>query len=88
MHADEVEIGADLVERLVRGRFPQWTHLPVERLVSGGTVNAVYRIGEALTAGGVEGLEQEERCPARLASALPVTIPAVVGRGEPAEGYP
>ncbi|GLY77051.1 aminoglycoside phosphotransferase family protein [Actinoallomurus iriomotensis] len=94
MHADEADTDPDLVRRLVRGRFPQWADLPVERLASGGTVNAVYRLGEALTvrlpltAGGVADLEWEERWLPRLAPALPVTIPAVVGRGEPAEGYP
>ncbi|GAB3985061.1 aminoglycoside phosphotransferase family protein [Actinoallomurus acanthiterrae] len=93
MHADEVETGAELVGRLIRGQFPQWADLPVERLASGGTVNAVYRIGAELTArlpltaGGVEALEREQRWLPRLAPVLPVTIPTVVGRGEPAEGY-
>ena len=50
MHDGEADTDADLVQRLVRGRFPQWADLPVERLVSGGTVNAVYRLGGALTA--------------------------------------
>lgn len=94
LHADEADIDDDLVRRLVRRRFPQWADLPVERLVSGGTVNAVYRLGDALTArlpltgGGVKALAWEERWLPRLAPALPVTIPTVVGRGEPAEGYP
>jgi aminoglycoside phosphotransferase (APT) family kinase protein len=94
MHADEVDTDADLVKRLVRGQFPQWADLPVERLVSGGTVNALYRLGDALTvrlpltAGGVEGLEWEDRWLSKLAPELEVSIPAVVARGEPAEGFP
>ncbi|MEV0402664.1 aminoglycoside phosphotransferase family protein [Actinoallomurus sp. NPDC050550] len=94
MHADEVETDPELIRRLIRGQFPQWADLPVERLASGGTVNAVYRIGADLTArlpltpGGVESLEWEQRWLPRLAPVLPVTIPTVVGRGEPAEGYP
>ncbi|MCO6007626.1 aminoglycoside phosphotransferase family protein [Actinoallomurus purpureus] len=94
MHADEVDTGTDLVEQLIRGQFPQWADLPVERLASGGTVNAVYRVGDALTArlplatDGVETVEWEQRWLPRLAPALPVTIPTVVGRGEPAGGYP
>ena len=94
MHADQADIDTGLVERLIRGRFPQWAELPVEPIASGGTVNAVYRLGDELTvrlpltAAGVEALEWERRWLARLAPALPVTIPAVVGLGEPAEGYP
>lgn len=94
MHADEADTDPELVKRLVRGQFPRWADLPVERLASGGTVNAVYRLGDALTvrlpltAGGVENLDFEERWLPRLAPALPVAIPAVVARGEPAEGYP
>ena len=49
MHPGEAYTDTDLVERLVRGRFPRWAGLPVERLASGGTVNAVYRLGDALT---------------------------------------
>ncbi|WP_327242515.1 aminoglycoside phosphotransferase family protein [Streptomyces sp. NBC_01320] len=94
MHADETDTDADLVRRLVSGRFPQWADLPVERLASGGTVNAVYRLGDALSVrlplreGGVEDLEREQRWLPTLASALPVTVPTVVATGEPAEGYP
>ncbi|MBO2465721.1 aminoglycoside phosphotransferase family protein [Actinomadura violacea] len=94
MHADEVETDAALVRRLVRGRFPEWAGLPVERFASGGTVNAVYRLGSALsvrlplTAGGVRALEHETRWLPELAPGLPVAIPAVVGTGGPAEGFP
>lgn len=94
MHADEADIDADLVRRLVRGQFPQWADRPVERIASGGTVNAVYRLGDTLTvrlpltAGGTRDLEWERRWLPRLAPELPVTIPTVVAIGEPAEGYP
>jgi aminoglycoside phosphotransferase (APT) family kinase protein len=94
MHADEVETDADLVRRLVRGRFPEWAGLPVERVASGGTVNAVYRLGSALsvrlplTAGGVRALDHETRWLPQLAPGLPVAIPAVAGTGGPAEGFP
>ncbi|MEW2353007.1 aminoglycoside phosphotransferase family protein [Spirillospora sp. NPDC029432] len=89
-----MDIEAGLVERLVRGQFPQWADLPVERLSSGGTVNAIYRLGDALTVrlplteGGVEPLQREARWLPKIAPALPVTIPTVAATGEPAEGYP
>ncbi|WP_058041864.1 aminoglycoside phosphotransferase family protein [Streptomyces roseifaciens] len=94
MHADEADIDAGLVQRLLRARFPEWADLPVRRLASGGTVNAIYRVGDELTvrlpltAGGAEGLDEEARWLAELAPLMPVPIPTVVGTGEPAEGYP
>lgn len=94
MHVDQMDIDAGLVQRLVHDQFPQWADLPVERLASAGTVNAVYRLGDALTvrlpltAGGTKDLEREGRWLPRLAPALPVTIPTVVATGDPAEGYP
>ncbi|HEV7649857.1 MAG TPA: aminoglycoside phosphotransferase family protein [Actinophytocola sp.] len=94
MHADEAHTDAGLVRRLLRGQFPQWADLPIERLASGGTVNAVYRLGDALsvrlplTAGGVADLAWERRWLPPLAAALPVTVPTVVATGEPAGGYP
>ncbi|HET6709062.1 MAG TPA: phosphotransferase, partial [Amycolatopsis sp.] len=93
MHADEHAIDTALVRRLVRGQFPWWADLPVTPLVSGGTVNAVYRLGEALTVrlprteGGTSDIAQERRILGTLGE-LPVAVPAVVAVGEPAEGYP
>jgi aminoglycoside phosphotransferase (APT) family kinase protein len=94
MHADEADIDESLVRRLLCGQFPQWADLPVERLTSGGTVNAVYRLGDKLTvrlpltAAGAKDLERETRWLPRLAPALPAAIPTVVATGDPAEGYP
>ena len=94
MHADEVDIDAGLVHRLLLVQFRHWAELPIERLPSGGTVNAIYRLGDELTvrlpltAGGVKDLEREMQWLPRLAPTLPVTIPTVVATGIPAEGYP
>lgn len=93
MHTDEHAIDTALVRRLVRGRFPEWADLPVTPLTSGGTVNAVYRLGDSLTVrlpltgGGAGDLAKEARVLAAL-DGLPVAVPAVVAAGEPAEGYP
>jgi aminoglycoside phosphotransferase (APT) family kinase protein len=94
MHADEAEIDESLVQRLILGQFPQWADLPIERLASGCTVNAVYRLGAELTArlpltsGGAKDVALEARWLPRLAPALPIAIPTVVATGRPAEGYP
>lgn len=94
MHADEAEIDAALVLRLVAGQFPQWAGLPVEEIPSSGTVNAMYRLGESLTvrlprvAGGVEDIEKEFEWLPRLAPLLPVRISTPVGLGKPTDEYP
>ncbi|MEU3861544.1 aminoglycoside phosphotransferase family protein [Streptomyces sp. NPDC028722] len=94
MHADEAETDADLVRRLLRAQFPEWADLPVSRLASGGTVNAIYRLGEDLTVrlplrpGGAEAIALEARLLPRLAPLLPLPVPQVVATGIPGEGYP
>ncbi|MFE3495213.1 aminoglycoside phosphotransferase family protein [Streptomyces sp. NPDC059175] len=94
MHADEHPIDEGLVRRLIAGQFPQYADRAVERMPSAGTVNAMYRIGDdvvvrlPLVEGGAEDVAMEQRWLPRLARRLPIAIPEVLGRGEPAEGYP
>ncbi|MFG1646459.1 aminoglycoside phosphotransferase family protein [Amycolatopsis sp. NPDC049252] len=82
-----------LVRRLVRAQFPRWASLPVTPLASGGTVNAVFRLGDEftvrfpLTASGAGDVAKEARVLASLGE-LPVAVPVVAGIGEPSEGYP
>ena len=45
MHPGMDLIEDDLVRRLITGQFPQWAGLAVRRWPSGGTVNAMYRLG-------------------------------------------
>lgn len=83
-------IDTALVRRLVRGQFPEWADRPISPVASGGTVNAVYRLGADLTVRlprTVEDVVKEHRI-LRALDGLPVAIPAVVAVGEPAEGYP
>ncbi|WJV45761.1 aminoglycoside phosphotransferase family protein [Streptomyces flavofungini] len=94
LHAGEPGIDVPLVRKLLAAQFPQWAHLPVEPFPSSGTVNAVFRLGDAMAvrmpriAGGAADVAQESRWLPWLAPRLPATIPAVLGRGEPGEGYP
>lgn len=87
-------IDDDLVRRLIAGQFPQWAGRAVERVPSGGTVNAMYRLGGAmvvrlpLVRGGAQDVAMEREWLPRLAPRLPVAVPEVLGGGEPAEGYP
>ena len=94
LHADELDIDAALVRRLLAAQFPQWAALPTERVPSGGTDNALYRLGDDLVVRlplaewAANGLDKELMWLPRLAPMLPVAIPVVLGTGEPAEGYP
>ncbi|MER7800836.1 aminoglycoside phosphotransferase family protein [Streptomyces parvulus] len=94
MRPDAHPIDERLVRRLVDGRFPRWAELPVERFPSGGTVNAMYRLGDdmvvrlPLVEGGAADVAAERRWLPRLAPLLPVAVPEVLGAGEAAEGFP
>ena len=45
MHADQIPIDDLLVKELLAEQFPQWSKLPLRRLVSSGTVHAIYVVG-------------------------------------------
>ncbi|MFG2384947.1 aminoglycoside phosphotransferase family protein [Streptomyces avermitilis] len=94
MRTDEPDIDVPLVRRLVAGQFPQWADLAVEAVDSGGTSNAMYRLGADLVvrlprrAGADGDVEKEHRWLPRLAPRLPVAVPVPLGRGLPAGNYP
>jgi aminoglycoside phosphotransferase (APT) family kinase protein len=94
MHPGMHPIDAVLVRRLIAGQFPQWAGLAVEQFPSGGTVNAMYRLGDdmvvrlPLVQGGADDVLLERTWLSRLALRLPTPVPEVLGDGEPAEGYP
>jgi aminoglycoside phosphotransferase (APT) family kinase protein len=94
MHPDTHPIDDDLVRRLIAGQFPQWAGLAVERFPSGGTVNAMYRLGDAmvvrlpLVQGGAGDVSLEQEWLPRLAPCLPTPVPEVLGHGKPADWYP
>ncbi|GAA2262550.1 aminoglycoside phosphotransferase family protein [Streptomyces amakusaensis] len=87
-------LDGDLVRRLVAGQFPRWAGLAVERWPSGGTVNAMYRLGDdmvvrlPLVRGGAKDVSMEQEWLPRLAPLLSTPVPEVLGAGKPAEGYP
>jgi hypothetical protein len=43
MHADELPVSASLVTELIAAQFPRWRGLPVSRVDSPGTLNAIFR---------------------------------------------
>ena len=94
MHADEVDTDADLVRRLLQAQHPQWAELPIARVPSAGTDNAMYRVGDELAVRlpridwAVEHVAKEQRWIPVLASALPLAVPEPVAEGRPTAEFP
>jgi aminoglycoside phosphotransferase (APT) family kinase protein len=94
MHAGEIAIDAPLVRRLLVAQFPDWADLPMERVASAGTDNAIYRLGDDMavrlprTQWATGQVEREHRWLPRLAPHLPLAIPTQLAMGIPGEGYP
>lgn len=94
MHDGEPDIDTALVRRLIAAQFPHWARLPVERVDSAGTQNAMYRLGEDMvvrlprTAGAARDVLAERVWLRRLAPALAVAVPEPLTEGRPGEGYP
>jgi aminoglycoside phosphotransferase (APT) family kinase protein len=83
-----------LVRRLIAAQFPRWRDLPVRPVKVDGWDNRTYRLGDdksvrlPTAAGYVASVAKENEWLPRLAPALPVAVPEVLGEGEPGEGYP
>lgn len=93
LHADELDIDAALVRRLLKTQFPDWAHLPLKPMGSSGTDNAMYQLGSDKVVrlprlpGAVKALEHEYHWLPRLAPHLPIAVPTPLAKGEPGEGY-
>ncbi len=94
MHADEVDIDAGLVSRLVAAQFPRLSGLPIKEARSTGTVNAIYRLGDDLYARlprvreWARDLDKEWHWLPKLSPHLTLRVPEPVGKGSPAGPYP
>jgi aminoglycoside phosphotransferase (APT) family kinase protein len=94
MHADELEIDEALVRRLVARQFPEWSELPLGRVLPAGTDNAIFRLGADLSLrlarrkGPTEPGGKELEWLPRLAPLLPLEIPLPVAQGRPSGDYP
>jgi len=94
MHADEPDIDAALVVRLLEQQFPDWASLPVEAVASSGTDHALYRLGSDRVVRlprrpeAEAQVHKEQVWLPRLARHLPLEVPIPLACGEPAEGYP
>lgn len=98
MHDDQVLIDVSIARALLREQFPAWRAEPVESVPSGGTVNAIFRIGTELAArfplqdqplaAVTASLEAEAAAMSELAQHCPFPAPHPVAIGRPGMSYP
>lgn len=94
LHDDEIPIDTRLVRALVDRAMPHCADLPVRRLDSSGSTNALFRLGDNLLVrlprqpGGSTTIAKEARWLSILGPSLPVQVPEVVGVFEPDCDYP
>jgi aminoglycoside phosphotransferase (APT) family kinase protein len=98
MHPNQLIVTVETVGELVDQQFPEWTTLPIERISSEGTVNAIFRIGDhiaarfALQPGEVattrQRLQSEADAARLLLGRTRFSIPEPIAVGEPGLGYP
>ncbi|OPG14359.1 aminoglycoside phosphotransferase family protein [Microbispora sp. GKU 823] len=98
MHPGQLTVSRETVRALVDEQFPQWRGLPVTGVAAHGTVNAIFRVGDRLTArfplqpGPVDAtrrwLESEAEAARELAGSTRFPTPEPVALGEPGAGYP
>ena len=98
MHAGQLKVSVEAVRRLVVEQFPEWAGLPISRVVSHGTVNALFRVGDRLAArfplqpGEVAAtrrwLESEAAAARELLGQTRFRTPEPVAIGDPGVGYP
>jgi aminoglycoside phosphotransferase (APT) family kinase protein len=98
MHPNQLVVTVDTVQALVAEQFPAWADLPIRAVVTHGTVNALFRLGERLVArfplvpGDAEQirrwLESEALAARELLGRTRFPTPEPVALGEPGAGYP
>jgi aminoglycoside phosphotransferase (APT) family kinase protein len=98
MHPDQLSVSSETVRELVDAQFPTWRGLHVRPIVSQGTVNAIFRVGDHLAARFPlrsvdvavtrELLEAEADAARELVGRTRFPIPEPVAIGEPGAGYP
>lgn len=94
LHTDEINIDSQAVSSLVAMSMPEFAGLPVTRLESSGSTNALFRLGHDKLVrlprqpGGSAAIEKEARWLPMVSAGLSVPVPKVIAVGDPDLGYP
>jgi aminoglycoside phosphotransferase (APT) family kinase protein len=98
MHDNEQEVNAAIVQSLLKKQCPQWADLELSPILSSGTDNALFRLGDKYVVrmpriewslGSVsDGINKESLWVPQLAQHLTTPISEPVFKGMPNETYP
>ncbi len=94
MHKDEIDVTKDIVKALVSSQFPQYLDLPLVKMDSPGTNNALFKLGDEMivrlpiVVTATKHVEVERAYLPKLAPLLPVDVPIPLGLGNPSDTYP
>ena len=94
LHDDEVPVDADLVRALLAAQLPHLAHLSVREILTTGTVNHIYRLGEHAVirlprvARWADGIEREARWLPVVAGHVTIEVPRPLHLGRPTVHYP
>src|SRR4051812_50085323 len=95
MHDDQVDVDVDVLRRLLAEQRPELANRQITPVVSTGTVNALFRIGDDLVArlpwqaDWAEGIEREGRGgPLGSAAPAPGGVPRPGFHGGPTDRLP
>ena len=98
MHPGQLNVTPETVRAMIDRQFPHWRELPVRPIQTQGTVNALFRLGDALVARlplverdvaeTRRWLEREAQAARELHGRTRFATPEPVALGEPGPGYP
>ncbi|HYI59170.1 MAG TPA: phosphotransferase [Microlunatus sp.] len=98
MHDDQLEITPGQVAALIADQLPQLRGLPMRTIGGGGTVNAIFRLGEAVALRfplrrqdpptARAWLEREAAAAEEFRRVSPFPAPRLLRVGDPGHGYP
>jgi aminoglycoside phosphotransferase (APT) family kinase protein len=98
MHEGQLDVTEEDVAKLVEDQFPQWRGLLPRKVISDGTSNALFRLGEELvvrcpllvddTADSLRQIDGEIAAADRIGRATRVSTPELVALGQPGRSYP
>lgn len=94
MHKDEIIVNEHMVQKLINEQFPQYTDLPIRKVNSTGTVNAIYMLGEEYYVRlprlnwASSSLHREWHILPIVSKHVTITVPEVIGKGSPNADYP
>ena len=88
-----IELDEIVARKIIDAQFPEYKHLTLDPIVSGGTDNTMFRLGDTLCARfpkrkeAVPQIEKEQIWLPKLAG-LPLNIPRPMGRGDETAEFP